>query len=117
MAKAENTAPTNSFYIQPQPGFVICKPYKEQQVSGIYISDSMKNKDSAGVVVAVGDSYTILEGPQSLTVNPPVKVGDKIIFTNFGDNKYLDFKTGEHIYIVHFSPDPRYNQIIAKINE
>lgn len=107
----------NKTSIHPLPGFVIAIPFEEKEVSGIIVPDSMSNKDGAGEVVAVGEPYTIYEGPQQLIVKSPVKIGDKIIFSNFTRPSYLDLKTGKHVYVVKFSPDPRYTDIQAIITE
>lgn len=113
--KAETTATTNKpFHIQPRPGYVICESLQEEvdKASGIVISDNMKDKDSAGVVLAISDGITEWHGESSSFTQCPVKVGDKIIYSNYGANRYLDFqRTNQNLFIV------KYDQIIAIIND
>lgn len=104
-------------YITPLPGFVLVKPLKEEKIGAMIVSDQMNDKDSAGVVVAIGRDWIYHEGSQAISVHCPVELGNKIIYQNIGTNAYRDFKTGEILRLVRFHVDPVYTQIIATINE
>lgn len=117
MAKPETAGTTNtSFYIKPEPGYVIVTPYKEQQVGGVYVSDDAAEKESAGEVVAVGDSYTYYVGNNSVLINSPVKVGDIVVFSNYSNQRYKDFKTSKTLFFLKFHIDPQYNMIMGVVD-
>lgn len=108
---------SNEYNIYPLPGFVVTKPFKEEIVSDFYIPDNMNDKDSAGIVIAVGDDYTYYTGSHAVQVKCPVKVGDIIVYQNIGTNQYLNLKTNERLHHVRFHPEPFYNQILSIIKQ
>lgn len=101
----------------PLPGFLILEQLEEQHIGNFSVSDDMSSKDSAGVVVAVGDDYTFYEGDQNVVVKSPVKVGDKVIYKNIVGQRYLDFETGKHVFMVKFHFDPVYSDVMCVIKE
>lgn len=110
---------TTDFIYSPLPGFIIVKPYKEEQpVSGVVIADTMKDKDSSGVVMAVGKDWQEYHTDGNvITVTSPVAVGDVVIYKNYGATRYLDFKTGEPIFALRFHYDPSKTDICAIIKK
>ena len=94
-----------TYQIIPLPGFVIVEPLKNKSASTdnspykLHIFDTMKEVDSAGIVMAVGDPFTFYEGSNAITVTCPVKVGDKIAYKNFGSDRMMDVH-GKTIFFV-----------------
>ena len=105
------------YNIQPFPGHVLVAPYKEKQVGNYVLQDNINDKDSAGIIVAIGDDYTYYEGNQAIPVPCPVKVGDVIIYQNMGTDAYMEFEGGERLRLVRFHCDPLYSQIKALIKK
>jgi len=101
---------------QPLPGFIICKPLNEELLAGGFKApESLSEKDSAGIVVAVGDPWIFREGDKEYTITPKVKVGDKIIFKNLGHQRYSDSETGEPVYLLKYHDDIVYTDVMAII--
>lgn len=98
------------------PGYLVVKPLKEETIGDIPVADTMNDKDSAGVVVAVGASFMFYEGNQAIEVKSPVGLGQKIIYNNIGTNIYLSFETGERLRLVRFHCDPYWGQVLGIIN-
>lgn len=101
----------------PLPGFLILEQLEEEKIGNFSVSDDMSSKDSAGVVLAVGAPFTFYEGSQAIDVKSPVKVGDKVIYKNIVAQRYMDFETGKHIFMVKFHSDPVYSDIMCVIKE
>ncbi|HEX9060887.1 MAG TPA: hypothetical protein VF941_11965 [Clostridia bacterium] len=101
----------------PLPGFLVLEQLEEQKIGYVSVSDDMSAKDSAGIVVAVGDPFTFYEGNQNVMVKSPVKVGDKVIYKNIVGQRYLDFETGKHVFFVKFHFDPVYSDIMTVIKD
>lgn len=95
-------AETSAFHIHPTPGTLIVKSLIEDQVSGIYVADSTSNKESAGVVVAVGDADYEYHGERRSLSESPCKLGDKIIYASYSPNRYIDFETGDTLHFLKF---------------
>lgn len=91
---AKNIAAHQSPF-DPLPGFIVVTPLEEKTISGnsgvsFTISDSQKDKDLAGVVVAVGEALTeVINGNIITTPKPEVKVGDKIVHSTYYAAPYL----------------------------
>ncbi len=117
--KAETTAVNSKpFFIEPRPGYLICKSYKENKVAGFSIADTMADRDSAGEVVAVGEGYRDYKPDGTpIVVTATVEIGDIIIFKNYGTNRFMDFNTGEPLFWVKFHNDPNKSDILGKIRQ
>lgn len=94
----------NTFDLKPTPGTIITEEYKEASASptgansgSITLSDSMKNKDNAGIVLAVGkDGFNDFGTP----VKSPAKVGDIVFFTDAMATPY--YLQGKRIKFLKF---------------
>ncbi len=115
VTKAENTASLDSSPIVPQPGIIILKDLVEEQIKmghiGIQIADTMSNKDSGGIVIAVGGAVREVEKDGNTTIiECPVKVGQKVVYANFSPNRYLDMQLGR-LHLIKF------NEVLGVISE
>jgi len=112
---AGNSAPIDQFPLVPQPGVIILKDLIEEEHKqggfSIHIADTMSNKDSCGIVVAVGGAQREVEKDGNTTIiEPPVKIGDKVVYANFSPNRYLSMKYGR-LHLIKF------NEVLAINNE
>lgn len=79
--------------IQPVPGFLLVEPLKQEKAvtaSGIYLPESHEEKPQSGRVLAVGDEFTTDYGIKKTL---PVKVGDVVIYKEWGGKDYKDGET------------------------
>lgn len=92
--------------IQPVAGYLLVKPQKQEKTtaSGILIPDSHDEKPQQGEVLAVGAS--IMEHGQE--VKSPVKVGDIVIYREWGGK---DYKLDDVNYLIL-----KFDDIMAVIN-
>jgi len=67
---------------------------EEESRGGILLPDSAKEKPQRGTVVAVGEGRRLDNGE---VVAPPVKVGDRVIFSKYGGTEVRD---GDEEYVV-----------------
>ena len=74
--------------IKPVPGYLLVEPQKVEKTteSGIVLPDSHEEKPQQGKVLSVGPSFTD-NGNQ---VKSPCKVGDFIIYKEWGGKEYKD---------------------------
>lgn len=88
----------------PLSGFVILEPLEETVVSAgagsIHRSQDANKNESAGTVLAVGERYAHPH-VQGIYVEPEVKVGDKVVFRDFGNKPYSH--NGRDVYHVRFT--------------
>ena len=72
--------------ITPAPGYVLIEPAKQekQTASGLYLPDSHSEKPQYGSVLAVGGK---LINDRGVEVSSPAKVGDKVIYKEWGGNE------------------------------
>lgn len=82
--------------LKAAPGCLIIEPYEEK--SAIILSDTHKQRDNAGVVISVGDSYVNEHGVKMST---KVKKGDVIVHGNYNPlPQYVHY--GKRYRIVRF---------------
>lgn len=60
---------------------------EEEMKGGIILPDSAKEKPQRGTVVAVGEGRVLDNGELA---PPPVKVGDRVIYSKYGGTEILD---------------------------
>lgn len=113
--KSEAIAPSTISAIVPQPGFIVCTPFKEKKVGGFLISDNAAARTSYGEIIAVGAPYSYQEGPQTIQVTIPFKVGDIVIYKNFGDNKIQTSDAGSDLIFLMYHPEPIHTQIMGVV--
>lgn len=72
--------------ITPAPGYVLVEPAKQekQTTSGLYLPESHTEKPQYGSVLAVGGK---LINDRGVEVSSPAKVGDKVIYKEWGGNE------------------------------
>lgn len=80
MAKQENTN------IKPLFSNVLVKPLEAETktASGIILPDSVKEKPSIGLVMAIGEGHVTPKGDREKMI---VKVGDKVMYKKWGGNE------------------------------
>lgn len=107
----------------PLPGWCVLEPLEEKDYKlsessniGISVAEDMAQKDSAGIVLVVGDPYVLHEHEQEIVCPSPVEVGDKIIYKNVTGQKYLDFNSGLTRILVKWHPEPYWSDIICKLS-
>ena len=73
----------------PAGGYFLVQPKKKQKTtaSGIVLPDSHEDKPQQGKVLAVGDTFVSDYGTKK---ESPVKVGDTIIYREWGGKEYKD---------------------------
>ena len=73
--------------IQPVAGYVLVEPQKKEKTtaSGIVLPESHEDKPQQGKVLAVGDTFITDYGTKK---ESPVKVGDVIIYREWGGKEY-----------------------------
>lgn len=71
--------------ITPQPGYVLVAPYEEKIKGGFEVADTLKDKETAGLVLAVGGIATNQYGNK---VETDVKEGQVIIFEAYTAKQY-----------------------------
>lgn len=78
--------------ITPVAGYILVQPQKKEKVteSGIVLSVSHEEKPQQGKVLAVGDTYVSDYGTKKET---PAKVGDTVIYREWGGKEYKDGDT------------------------
>lgn len=78
--------------IQPVAGYILVQPQKKEKTtaSGIVLPDSHEDKPQQGKVLAVGDTFVSDYGTKK---DSPVKVGDTIIYREWGGKEYKDGDT------------------------
>ncbi|MEI6690706.1 MAG: co-chaperone GroES [bacterium] len=71
--------------LQPLAGYVLVEPSEKstQTQGGIYLPDNAGDKPQMGTVIAAGSS--IWESGVK-EIQPPVKVGDKVVYKKWGGN-------------------------------
>ncbi len=72
--------------ITPAPGYVLVEPAKQekQTASGLYLPESHTEKPQYGSVLAIGSK---LINDRGVEVSSPAKVGDKVIYKEWGGNE------------------------------
>ena len=72
--------------ITPAPGYVLVEPAKQekQTASGLYLPESHTEKPQYGSVLAVGGK---LVNDRGVEVGSPAKMGDKVIYKEWGGNE------------------------------
>mgnify|MGYP005842014945 CR=1 FL=1 len=82
--------------IQPLHDRIVIKREEEelQQVGGIIIPDTAKEKPQRGMIVAVGKGKILDNGNR---VTPELKVGDRVIFSKYSGT---EFKVDDEKYLV-----------------
>jgi chaperonin GroES len=79
---------------------VLVKPDPEEESrGGILLPDTAKEKPQRGTVIAVGEGRRLDDGK---IIPPPVKVGDRVIFSKYGGTEIED---GGEEYMVLSSSD------------
>jgi chaperonin GroES len=78
---------------------------EEQQIGGIIIPDTAKEKPQEGEVVAVGAGRILENGERQA---PDVKVGDKILFGKYAGTE-VKYEDEEYLIM-------REDDILAKVN-
>jgi len=80
------TSTYNSPKIQPLFGNVLVKPLEAETktASGIILPDSVKEKPTVGLIMAVGTGNTTPKGDVEKMV---VKVGQKVMYKKWGGNE------------------------------
>ena len=78
--------------IHPVPGYILVKPQKKETTtaSGIVLPDSGNDKPQQGTVLAIGDVYVSDYGTKK---ESPCKVGDSVIYREWGGKEYKDNDT------------------------
>ncbi len=84
--------------INPVPGYLLVEPQKIEKTtqSGIVLPDSHEEKPQQGEVLAVGQSV-FDDGHE---IKSPCKVGDTIIYKEWGGKEYKD--EGKDLLILKF---------------
>jgi chaperonin GroES len=72
--------------------FVRLNPIKKATASGIILPDHTQKRDNSGWVVKVGSGRKL---PNGDTVLPPVKVGDRVIYSSYSVRKLNDALTDD----------------------
>ncbi len=92
--------------IHPVAGFLLVEPEKQQQTtaSGILLPSNHQEKPQQGKVLAVGDSVF----DHDREIKSPVKVGDIVIYKEWGGKEYKE--DGTDLLILKF------DDIMAIIN-
>lgn len=77
--------------IHPVPGYLLIKPQKKESTtpSGIVLTESTQDKPQQGSVLAAGDPIFV-DGRE---VKSPVKIGDVVIYREWGGKEYKDGDT------------------------
>ena len=77
--------------IKPVAGYLLVEPIKQEKVtpSGILLTESHEEKPQSGKVLSVGGSI-FDDGHEILC---PVKVGDVIVYKEWGGKEYKDGDT------------------------
>jgi chaperonin GroES len=85
--------------ITPVAGYLLVQPQKKDKTtaSGIVIPDNSTDKPQQGKVLAVGDVFVSDYGTKK---DSPVKVGDVIIYREWGGKEYKDGE--EELLILKF---------------
>lgn len=77
--------------IIPVPGYILVQPQKKEKTtaSGIVLPESNQDKPQQGLVLAIG-------GPiysDGREVSSPVKIGDTVIYREWGGKEYKEDNT------------------------
>ncbi len=98
---------TSTPSITPVPGYVLVKPKKKEKVtaSGILLPPSHEEKPQEGEVLAIGSEFVTDYGTKK---NAPCKVGDTVIYREWGGKEY---KLEETDYLIL-----KFEDIMATIN-
>lgn len=108
---------TQKTKIKPMPGWIVAKPLiEETSAGGFKLPEEMTNKNTSGVVLAVGDAWTFCEGGKEYTIKSKVKVGDKIIFKGMGHQMYEE-SDGKKVYLLKYHDDVVYSDLLAIIED
>lgn len=75
--------------ITPLAGHILVQPQKKEKVteSGIVLATSHEDKPQQGTVLAVGGEFVSDYGTKK---SSPVKVGDVVIYREWGGKEYKD---------------------------
>jgi len=78
--------------LQPLAGYLIVEPLKQEKAteSGIILTESHEEKPQSGKVLAIGDEFTTDYGIKKTS---PVKVGDVVIYKEWGGKEYKEGET------------------------
>ena len=78
--------------IHPVPGYILVQPQKKESTtaSGIVLPQSNNDKPQQGTVLAIGDVYVSDYGTKK---ESPCKVGDSVIYREWGGKEYKDNDT------------------------
>ncbi|MBI4035074.1 MAG: co-chaperone GroES [Candidatus Chisholmbacteria bacterium] len=85
MKTDKKSAPKTKLNLTPTPGYVLVEPVdvQKQTASGIYLPDTHDEKPQEGKVLAVGATWITDQGAK---INPPCKVGQRVIYKKWGGN-------------------------------
>ena len=80
--------------IQPIAGYILVEPQKKEKTtaSGIVLPESHEDKPQQGKVLAVGDTLVTDYGTKK---ESPVKVGDIVIYREWGGKEYKQDDSAE----------------------
>ena len=94
--------------LHPTPGYVLVEPIdvQKQTATGIYLPDTHDEKPQEGKVLAIGGTWITDQGAH---INPPCKVGQRVIYKKWGGN---DVKVGTTEY--QFL---KFEDILAVVND
>lgn len=78
--------------IQPLAGYLLVEPLKQEKTtaSGILLPESHEEKPQSGRVLAVGEEFITDYGIKKTS---PVKVGDIVIYKEWGGKEYKEDET------------------------
>lgn len=78
--------------IQPLAGYLLVEPLKQEKTtaSGILLPESHEEKPQSGRVLAVGNEFVTDYGIKKTS---PVKVGDIVIYKEWGGKEYKEDET------------------------
>ncbi len=78
--------------IHPVPGYLLVEPQKKEKTtpSGIVLPDSHEDKPQEGLVLSIGEEFTTDYGVKK---SAPCKVGDVIIYREWGGKEYKENDT------------------------
>ncbi len=96
----------NKHPIQPVPGYLLIEPQasEEKTASGIILPKKDNEDQQVGTILVSGGEYTTDHGTK---IVPPAKEGDKVIFKEWGKQKY---KHHDHEYYL-----VKYDDVVAII--
>lgn len=88
--------------VQPMPGHILVEPTKMETktAGGIYLPDSVSEKQPTGKVLATGGDWVTEHGA---TIKCPVKAGDTILLKKWGGDEFkISFGSKTEYKIIKF---------------